>query len=438
MSTSAGRPRPPRLVGVLAILGLAVAPLAAQDTPIAFTNAHVIPVAGPEIPSGTVVIADGVITAVGPRADVPVPADAQVVDLDGKVLTPGLVCTHSHIAEPWGADDSDPIQPGVRNLDALNVRAASVHRARAGGITAANCMPGSGHLISGQTTYLKLRRGDVVDDLLIRDDDGRIMGGLKMANGTNSQGEPPFPGTRAKSAALVRQAYLDAQAYAEKLAGDDAPGVDLDLATLAEVLAGERVVHHHTHRHDDIVTVLRLRAEFGFRLVLQHVTAAYRVVDEIAAAGVPCSLILIDTPGGKIEAMDMSWETGAVLEAAGVPVAFHTDDPINDSRLFIRSAALAVRGGMSRAGALASVTLTGAQMLDLDDRVGSLEPGKDADLVIWSGDPLSVYSLVEQTWVEGQLVFDLSDPDDAHYAHGGEGASHGTTAHVHGLHGEGW
>ena len=419
----------------LAALALAL-PAAAQRAPHAFLGARIEPVVGAPIEDGVLLVRGGKIVAVGPRSAVPLPDGTVVVDVAGKVLFPGLVCTHSHIGEPWGADSSDPIQPEVRNLDALNVRAADVQRAQAGGITSVNVMPGSGHLISGQTTYLKLRDGGTLDELAYRFDDGAIMGGLKMANGTNSQDDPPFPGTRAKSAALVRAEYVKAQAYRDALAraeqGDgDLPDRDLGLETLVEVLEGRRVVHHHTHRHDDIATVLRLQREFGFRLVLQHVSEAYKLAPEIAAAGVPCSLILIDAPGGKIEAVDMSWQTGAVLEAAGVPVAYHTDDWVNDSRLFARSAALAHRAGLSRQGALESLTLAGARMLDLGDRVGSLEPGKDADFVVFSGDPLSVYSMVEQTWVEGLKVFDLSDPGDQLYAYGGQGASHGMTQFGH-------
>ena len=196
-------------------------------------------------------------------------------------------------------------------------------------------------------------------------------------------------------------------------------GRDLRMEALAEVLAGDRIVQYHTHRHNDIATVLRLREEFGFRVVLQHGTEAWKLADEIAAAGVPVSITFIDAPGGKEEALDWSLEIGAVLERAGVDVAFNTDDFITDSRLLLRSAALAVRNGMSRAAALRALTLAPARMLGLEDRVGSLEAGKDADFVVLSGDPFSVYTTVEQTWVEGRLIYDRSDPEHRRYAVGG-------------------
>lgn len=293
-----------------------------------------------------------------------------------------------------------------------------------------NIMPGSGHLLSGQTIYLKLRDGNKVEDLFIYTEDGSIAGGIKMANGTNSRQDPPFPGTRAKSAALVREQYIKAQTYQTKLkaAAEDsegklkAPDRDLGMEALVEVLEGKRVVHHHTHRHDDIITVLRLKEEFGFKLVLQHVSEAWKVADEIAASNVPCSIIYLDSPGGKLEARDIDWKNGAELEKRGVVTGFHTDDGVTDSRWFLRSAAFAVRAGMSEAGALYGMTMAGAIMLDLQDRTGSLTPGKDADFIVLSGDPLSVYTRIEETWIEGTQVFDLDDPKDRLWANGGYGA----------------
>jgi imidazolonepropionase-like amidohydrolase len=176
--------------------------------------------------------------------------------------------------------------------------------------------------------------------------------------------------------------------------------------------------------------VLRLQQEFGFRVVLHHVTEAWKVADAIAAAAAPCSIINVDSPGGKLEARNLDWKTGGVLERAGVLTAVHTDDYITDSRLFLRSAALSVRGGMSRDGALRALTINGARMLDLEDRVGSLEPGKDADFVILSGDPLSVYTHVLETWVEGHKVFDRSLPEDRLHATGGVGAGNPRAAHL--------
>jgi imidazolonepropionase-like amidohydrolase len=402
----------------------------AQSPPVAFTGGRIISIAGPEIADGTLVVSNGKIVAVGAAGSVQIPAGAQRVDVRGKVIMPGLVDSHSHIGGPEGGDSSNAIQPDVRILDALNVRAASLHRAQAGGLTTVNVMPGSGHLLSGQTLYIKLRDAKTIDDLLISTGDGRIAGGMKMANGTNSRRTTgPFPGTRAKSAALVREQYIKAQEYRDKVrqANGDAsklPPRDLRMEGLVEVLEGKRMVHFHSHRHDDILTALRLAQEFGFKLVLQHVSDGWMVADEIAKAGAASSVIMIDSPGGKVETKDARFDTPMALERAGALVGFHTDDSVTDSRFFLRSAGLAVRAGMSREKALYALTMANARMLELDQRVGSLEPGKDADFIILSGDPLSVYTHVLETWVEGSKVFDRSVPKDRTYAVGGYGATH--------------
>jgi imidazolonepropionase-like amidohydrolase len=190
-------------------------------------------------------------------------------------------------------------------------------------------------------------------------------------------------------------------------------------------------VHFHTHRADDILTALRLAQEFGFRIVLHHVSEAWKVADDIARSGAASSIIVVDAPGGKLEAIDTRYENGVALERAGAPVAFHTDDGITDSRWFLRQAGLGVRAGMSRERALEAMTIAGARILGLQDRVGTLERGKDADFVVLSGDPLSVYTRVEQTWVEGSKVFDFADATDRMYAVGGFGVYDGGGAHVH-------
>ena len=420
------------MCGVFCLLLAGIVPVAAADV-VAFVGARIIPIAGDEIDQGTLVIDGTKIVQLGAMGDVEIPAGATKIDCKGRVIMPGLICTHSHIGGSFAADGSGPVQPGVRVLDSINVRDSGFKRAVAGGLTTLNIMPGSGHLSSGQTIYVKLRFHESgpssIDDILIRDQQGQYLGGLKMANGTNSMGDAPFPGTRGKSAFLMRQEFIKAREYHAKIAkaaNDESklPPRDLHLESLVEVLQGKRVVHHHTHRHDDIMTVLRLAREFNFRVVLHHVSEGWKVAKEIAEFGAPCSMIMIDSPGGKLEARYLKYETGKILEQAGVRTAFHTDDPILDSRYFFRSAAIALRAGMSRKAALEGLTLAGAEMLDLQDRIGSLKPGKDADLIVLDGDPLSVYTKVLETWVEGRRVFDRNDPQDRLYAVGGFGAGH--------------
>lgn len=432
-----------RRLFLLVFAALVVAlPVFSQAKATAYINARIIPIVGAPIEQGILLIQNGKITAVGDARTVRLSSDVTIVDMAGKTIMPGIVDTHSHIGGPAGADSTAPIQPDIRILDSVNVQAANIQRAQAGGVTTVNVMPGSGHLDSGQTLYLKLRDDAIkIDDLLIYDKDGKYMGGIKFANGTNPirPGGGAFPGTRAKSAALVREQFIKAQEYRDRIAkagGDKTklPPRDLAMEALVEVLDKKRMVHFHTHRHDDIMTALRLQKEFGFRIVLQHVSEAWKVADEIAKANVPSSIIMIDSPGGKLETMDVDYKNGVALERAGALVGFHTDDGITDSRWFLRSAGVAVRAGMSRDKALYGMTMAGAIMLDLQDRVGSLEAGKDADFVVLSGDPLSIYTRVEQTFVEGKKVFDRATSKDYIFAVGGKGSTDEGDTNAHGIH----
>ena len=390
-----------------------------------FRGAKIIPIAGNEIENGVLIVQNGTISAVGKNGDVSIPSDAKLIDASGKVIMPGLVDSHSHIGEGDGGDRSSALHPSVRILDAIDPNSDTFKKALAGGITSVNVMPGSGHLMSGRTVYLKLRESDTIEGMLFVDDPTeQVAGGLKMANGTNPLGNEPFPGTRAKSAAMVRELFIEAKEYKRKIEQADGdpekmPERDLGMETLVEVLDGQRIVHNHTHRHDDILTAIRLAEEFGYRLVLHHVSEAWKVTDEIAEADVPCSIIVLDAPGGKLEAVDIKYKNGAVLEDAGVTVGYHTDASITDTLLFLRSAAFGVRAGMSRKSALRAVTIENAKMMDIEERTGTLEKGKDADFVILSGDPLSVYTKVEETWVEGIKRFDRDNPEDLKYATGG-------------------
>lgn len=427
---------------VTAVMLLTSTTTTAQPEPVAFINARVIPVSGEPFENGALVVQNGKIVFVG-SAEVIAGRYDVVVDVSGKVIMPGLVDTHSHIGEGDGGDRSSTTHPDVRILDAIDPNSDTFKKAIAGGITTVNIMPGSGHLMSGQTVYLKLRSNSkTIEDMLFCEDPlNDICGGLKMANGTNSLREPPFSGTRGKSAAIIRQLFIKAIEYKNQIdnASHDPkkmPARDIEMETLLEVLDGRRIVQHHTHRADDIMTVLRLSKEFGFKVVLHHVSEGWKVAEEIAEANVPCSIIMIDSPGGKLEAVNLVYKTGAILEKAGVDVAYHTDDGITDSRFFLRSAALGVRAGMSYNKSLEALTLAGARMLGLENRVGSLETGKDADFIILSGDPLSLYTRIEQTWVDGKKVFDINDPDHRKYSIGGYEVYRGDYQYLHDCGGE--
>src|SRR5580698_412273 len=426
------------LGGVLAsLLSVAPAQSAHDESVLVLQGARILPIATPAIARGVLVIRGGKIAAVGEEGKVQVPAGAKIVDATGKVIMPGIVDSHSHIGiegNPTVSDSQDanessgPIQPGLRALDAIDPADPNIRMANSGGITTANIMPGSGNVMGGQTAYVKLR-GSTIEQMLIPG----TLGGMKMANGTNPKGygtRGQAPMTRMEEAALARGIYEKAQqykdkwdAYAKAVAAKDKtakePDHDLALDAVVQVLEGKRIVHNHTHRADDVMTVLRLADEFHYRVVVHHGTESCDVADELAKRHIGVSFTMIDAPGGKPETINFSISCPARLEKAGVKVAFNTDDPITNSRLLLRSAALAVRGGMTEDAALKGLTIYPAEMLDLQSRMGSLEVGKDADFIVLSGTPLSVYTHVLQTWIEGEKVFDRSNPLDLRYATGG-------------------
>ncbi len=446
-----------------ALLLLFVVPLAclsgvsAAEAPAqVYRGATVLTVSRGEIRDADFVVQDGKFLAVGKRGESAIPSKAQIHNLDGKVVIPGLVDTHSHIgiyprpaveAHQDGNEMTGPVQAGIRALDAIWPDDPGIRMALAGGVTTANIMPGSGNVIGGQTLYVKLRPGPITN-MMVRP--GTPEGGLKMANGENPKraygGKNQAPGTRMRLAAIQREQFMKAldyrrkwQAYRKELekakanppvkdkeAKTDAqskepaePEHDLALESLVEVLDRKRTVHFHSHRADDLMTVVRLAEEFGFEVVLQHGTEGYKVADELAKRKIPVSLTIPDSPGGKPEVDDLIEQNAAILERAGVKLAINTDDFITESRFLLRTASLAMRGGLSEASALKALTLNPAEMLHLEKRIGSIEPGKDADFVVLSGRPFSVYSQVLQTYIEGQKRYDRGDDNQASYAVGG-------------------
>ncbi|MEZ6047413.1 MAG: amidohydrolase family protein [Planctomycetaceae bacterium] len=425
----------------LFLLNLSPVESAEQSAPSqieVWTGGKILTATGQNFDPGTMVVDGGKVSAIGATDQVEIPEGATIHDMSGKVLIPGLVDTHSHLgvysrpgvpSNKDGNEATGPVQGIVRALDALNPFDPGIKMALSGGVTTANVMPGSANVIGGQTIYIKLR-GYTPERMWI--DTEKTLGGLKMANGENpkrsygSRGQAP--GTRMKIAALQRATFLKARHYQEEweyyhkqqAQGEEAepPARDLELEPLVEVLEKKRTVHFHTHRADDILTVLRLKREFDFELVIQHGTEAFKVADEIAAAQVPVSMTVVDSPGGKQEVVDFLEQTGAMLTQAGVKVIINTDDPVTESRFLLRTAAVTVRGGLSEEDALKGLTLYPAQAMHLEDRIGSLEVGKDADFVVLSGNPFSVYTRVLETRIEGKSCFSLEDSEQRWYQTG--------------------
>jgi imidazolonepropionase-like amidohydrolase len=385
---------------------------------LAIMGGRVVPVAGPPFEDGVVLISDGRIEAVG--RDVRVPEAAERLDAAGKVVLPGLVDAHTHLgvheeAEGWAGQDTnemtDPVTPHVRALDAINPADLAFADAVAGGVLTVNVNPGSGNPIGGQAAAVR-SAGRTVDEMLLR-----APSGLKSALGENPKrvygDRKQLPSTRLGTAAVIRDALVKARNYLDKLdRGDDGepPERDLRWEALGLVLSGEIPWRQHCHRADDIATALRLADEFGYRLVIDHGTEAALLADRLAERAVPVLIGPLLTSRSKVELRNRSLANPGRLAAAGVELGIITDHPVVPIHLLAVQAALAVREGLDPAAALRAVTLTPARVLGLDGRLGSLEPGKDATLCVWSGDPLDARSRVEAAWIEGRQVFG-ADPD---------------------------
>ena len=365
-----------------------------------------------------VLVRRGRIAAVGLHLEAP--AGALVIDAAGKHVTPGIIDAHSHIAVDGEVNEGTHIVTSeVRIRDVLNPEDPSIYYQLAGGTTTANVLHGSANAIGGQNAVIKLRWGAPATELLFAGATPTVKFALgenpKRSNRFPGDGPDRFPQTRQGVEQVIRTAFTAAQDYRRRqLAyrpGSDQvpPRRDLQLDALVEVLEGTRKVHSHCYRADEILMLLRVAEDFDFRIgTLQHVLEGYKVADEIAAHGAGASTFS-DWWAFKYEVIDAIPYNPALMYERGVLVSLNSDNDELGRRLN-QEAAKAVRyGGVPPTEALKMVTLNPALQLGVADRVGSLEPGKDADFVIWSGSPLSTASLAEQTWVDGRKYFDRAE-----------------------------
>ena len=395
------------------------------DRSVAITGGRVVPIAGEPVDGGTVLVADGRITAVG--GDVAIPGGVRVIDAAGCWVLPGFIEAHGHVGvheegEGWAGQDTnemtEPVTAQVRALDAINPADLGFRDAIAGGVLAVNVNPGSGNPVGGQTAALKCW-GRSVDEMLLR-----APSGMKSALGENPKrvyGErKKAPSTRLGTAAVIRGALVDAANYLQRLdserqkpEGERKPvDRDLKLEALGKVLRREIPWRQHCHRADDIATAIRIAEEFGYDLVIDHGTEAYLLADLIAARNIPVIIGPLLTSRSKVELRNRSLANPGRLARAGVTIAITTDHPVVPINFLAHQAALSVNEGLDRETALRALTINPARIVGIDDRLGSIQAGKDADLVIWSGDPLDVRSRVERALVGGVQI----------YAHeGGEG-----------------
>lgn len=401
-------------LGCAVALASFVAPTAAQD--VAIRGGTVLTITNGTIENGTVLLSDGKIAAVG--ADVDVPADAEVIDAAGMYVTPGLIDAHSHMAMEGGINESsESVTPEV----AVNVRNddPTIYRALAGGVTSALLLHGSANTIGGQGAVIKMRWGSPVDDLYF-DGAHRIVKfalgeNVTRANSDQPDSERRYPKSRMGVEQTLRWWFTKAkeyqaewQAYEENEDGLP-PRRDLRLDALVDIMNGDLKVHAHSYRGDEILMLMRVAEDFGFRInTFQHVLEGYKVADELAAHGAMASTFA-DNWAYKVEAYDAIPYNMAIMSDRGVVVSVNSDSGERVRRLY-QEAAIGVKyGGMEENEALKMVTLNPAMQLGVEDRVGSIEVGKDADIAIFSDHPFAPASRVEKTLVDGEVLFDRSE-----------------------------
>ncbi len=385
----------------------------------AIVGGRVVPVEGEPLDGGVVLLRDGKIAAVEGHGFA-VPPGVDVVDATGKWVLPGFIDAHAHAgvheeAEGWAGQDTnektEPVTAQVRAIDAINPADLGFRDAITGGVLAVNVNPGSANPIGGQTAAIKCW-GRTVDEMVLREP-----AGLKSALGENPKrvyGERNvIPSTRLGTAAVIRSAFVAALNYQAKLAAAETnpsperPVVerDLKLEALGRVLRREIPWRQHCHRADDIATAMRMAREFGYDLVIDHGTEAHLLADQIAAASIPVIIGPLFTSRSKVELRNRSLANPGRLAAAGVTIAITTDHPVVPIHFLIHQATLAVKEGLDPVTALESVTINPARIIGCADRIGSLAVGKDADLVIWSGDPLDVMSRAERAFIDGREIY---------------------------------
>ncbi len=391
---------------------------------VALKGGTVVTVTKGTIRSGTVLLRDGKIAAVG--ANVNIPANAEVIDVTGKFVSPGIIDAHSHIAADAINEGGTTVSSMTGIEDVLDPTDVSIYRDLGGGLTTANVLHGSANPIGGKNAVIKLRWGKTRPEELLFEG---AMPGIKFALGENpkditlGQRTTPqrYPITRAGVEYVIRDAFTRAKAYKKdwqdyekkKAAGQSVlpPRRDLQLEPLVEILDGKRLVHAHCYRADEILMLIRLAEEMGFKIAtFQHVLEGYKVAKEIAAHGAGASTFS-DWWGYKIEAADAIPHNAAIMVRTGVLVSINSDSAEHARRLNTEAAKSIKWGGLSEDEALALVTINPAKQLRIDNRVGSLETGKDADVVVWTHHPLSSYAIVERTYIDGTLYYDRNAED---------------------------
>ncbi|MGE5559653.1 MAG: amidohydrolase [Chloroflexota bacterium] len=388
---------------------------------LAIRNGKILTAAAPGAPvpqvieGGTILVDNGKIAAIG--RELQIPAGAEIIDATGKYVTPGIIDAHSHIgiAEDgvgWEGNDgnetTDPVTAECRALDGINPADTAFEEVRRHGVTSAMVAPGSANVIGGSTVALKCY-GTIVDEMVIKQP-----AGMKAALGENPKRvygtQNKKPTTRMGTAAIMRNAFLAARDYMRKkeaAAGKPDKAVDVNLKheALIPVLKGEIPLRVHAHRADDIVTAIRVAEEFGIKITLEHCTEGDQIADYLASKKIPVVVGPTMLGRGKIETKDLGFHTPVALAKAGVHVSLTTDHPVMPIQYLRQAAGVCIREGMPEDVALAAITRHAAEHIGIEARVGTLEPGKDADIVVWDGDPFEWLTHCVVTIIDGKVLY---------------------------------
>ena len=375
-------------------------------------NGHIKTMTGPDLENGCVLIGDeGKILAVAEYLDAP--AGTEVIDAQGALVTPGCVDAHCHVgldneATGWEGKDynemADPLTPHLRAIDSINPMDEAFDLAVRAGVTTACTGPGSANVVGGTFVAIKTH-GRRVDDMIVKDPIA-----MKCAFGENpkrvyGQGGKKSPMTRMGTAALLRELLFKTRRYMEDKENGKNPGFDMKLEAMIPVLKGELPLKAHAHRADDIFTAIRIAKEFGVGITLDHCTDGALIAEELACEGFPAFVGPSLGSKTKIELKNKSFTTPAALHAAGVPICIITDAPVIPLQYLPMCAGLAVSAGLDVEEAWRAITINPARHIGIADRVGSLEPGKDGDVVIWTADPLTtVGAEAAVTVLEGKVI----------------------------------
>ncbi len=376
----------------------------------ALINCRILTMEEENFDNGYILIGNGKIMSIGIGGNT-FPAETEIIDLEGKTVMPGLIDPHCHLGiyeeiyriEGNDANEySDPITPELRALDAINPSDEGFFDALHGGVTTVGVCPGSANVVGGSCVALKTF-GKTIDEMLIKE-----VVGLKIALGENPKrvyGEQKKkPITRMAVAALLRSQLVKARHYLNKKKGTGGFEPDLGLEQVALVLEGKVPLRAHAHRSDDILTALRIAKEFQVPIVIEHCTEGHLIVEELKESQVSVVIGPSLTSRAKVEMKNRSFATAGILAKAGIEVALCTDHPETPIQYFFLCGALAVKEGMEENAALRSMTINGAKILGVADRVGSLRPGKDADLIVLDGSIFDLKTKITAVYINGQQI----------------------------------